>query len=230
MDDQPSRAFYYIGVLALIFLVAFLLTRTVFRGNEVSGQVKATEEPKEMPEDTKTLTTEEAVPDEATTVEEEVDPGETETFDFEDPTEGGEQLSTGSFEEKLRQRVDSIRSILGEGRRRTDVILRYYPHLPDGEIVYSLSDLGFYLHERPTDTTLLKVPTNALYYGDNVPLADIQLVAYELIKRGVNIRLIKMSQFHDNWKANSIEIGTETDAEALAVLSLEDIWRLRKEN
>lgn len=230
MDDQPSRAFYYTGMLALFFGVAFLLSTTVFREKKVSSQFSSTVKSKDQSTEKKTLTSEIPTSDGSETEVEAVDNNETETFDFEESSTSDEEASAVSFEEMLQFRADSIRSALGDGKRRTDVILRYYPHLPDGKIIYSLSDLGFYLHERPTDVDQLDEPTNALFYGDNVPLKDIQLVAYELIKRGATIRQIKMSRFHDDWKANSIEIGAELSAKDLPVLSIEDIKNFKKAN
>lgn len=230
MDDQPSRAFYYTGMLALFFGVAFLLSTTVFREKKVSSQFSSTVKSKDESTEKKALATEIPAPNSSATDEEVNDSEGEESFDFEEPSELREEGSTVSFEKMLQLRADSIRSALADGKRRTDIILRYYPHQPDGKIVYSLSDLGFYLHERPTDIEQLDEPTNALFYGDNVALADIQMVAYELIKRGATIRQIKMSRFHDDWKANSIEIGAEPSAKNLPVLSLEDIKNFRKSN
>ncbi len=230
MDDQPSRAFYYTGMLALFFGVAFLLSTTVFEEKEVSSQFSATVKPKDEPVEKETLAAEVPAANVETADEEQVDNDESVSFDFEETSNSNIEISAASFEALLNLRTDSIKSALTEGKRRTDVILRYYPHLPDGKIVYSLSDLGFYLHERPTDVDQLNEPSNSLFYGDNVPLLDIQLVAYELIKRGATIRQIRMSRFHDDWKANSIEIGTEPDAKNLPVLSLEDIKNFKKAN
>lgn len=228
MDDQPNRAFYYTGMLAFIFLLAFVLTITVFKEKKVAGQFTSSKQSKEKPREDKTLAKKVSVEDQPEVTNPGADTIKTDTLDFEDNTIKTEETIMVSFEATMQQRADSIRSSLSEGKRRTDVILRYYPHLPDGEVVYSLSDLGFYLHERPTDVNQLEKPTNALFYGDNVPLADIQMVAYELIKRGVKIRQIKMSRFHDDWKANSIEIGSEPGAEQLSVLQLGDIENFRK--
>ncbi|MDW3197230.1 MAG: hypothetical protein R8G66_32935 [Cytophagales bacterium] len=216
-------------MLAFIFLLAFVLTITVFKEKKVAGQFNSSKQSKEKPKETQTLAKEVPVEDQEEAPNSGNDPGDADALDFED-TAIKTASSPISFETMLQRRADSIRASLSDGKRRTDVILRYYPHLPDGKIVYSLSDLGFYLHERPTEINQLEQPTNALFYGDNVPLADIQMVAYELINRGVKIRQIKMSRFHDDWKANSIEIGSEPSAEQQSVLQLDDIQNFRKAN
>lgn len=230
MDDQPSRVFYYTGMLALLFLVAYLLSATVF--DEEARKSSGTKEKvaRKTP-DKKDSNEKESPSNNPDSIQEAEKTEQSSTFDFEEkPVAAVAPMTPLSFEKSLQSRADSIRALLATGLRRTDVILRYYPHLPDGKIVYSLSDLGFYLHERPTDVNQLEKATNSLFYGDNVPLADIQLVAYELVKRGAKIRQIKMSRFHDDWKSNSIEIGAESSAENLPILRLEDIQAFKKAN
>lgn len=230
MDDQPNRALYYVGMLASFFVLAFLLAFTVFQEKKVAGQFSTTQEKSVEPKERETLASEIPIPDTLQRVEEQSEPVVEDSFDFEETPKEAKEVVAASFEEVLQLRADSIRSSLATGKRRTDVIIRYYPHLPDEKIVESLSDLGFYLHQRPTEVNQLEEATNSLFYGDNVPLRDIQLVAYELIKRGAKIRQIKMSRFHDDWKANSIEIGADASAEKLSVLSLEDIQNFSKAN
>lgn len=230
MDNQLNRALTYVGWLAVCVLLAYVLA-TLFQGYTDPGdlllqrnkarkdaaveksRLEENNDQKEEPSDAT------VVNDEDTTSTEFVDPFEPEPSTTPDIT---------SFEALLQNRVDSVRATLSGGRRRTDVIIRYYPHLPDGEMVYELGELGFYLHERPTDSSQVDVPTNSVYYGDNVPLKDIQLVTYELLKKGVKIRQIKMSRFHDDWKANSIEIGTDTSVEDQPVLTWGDVQKFRK--
>lgn len=230
MDDQPSRVFYYTGMLALLLLVAYLLSATVF--DEEARKSNGTKEKvARKTTDEKGSSEKESPSSNPVSTQETEKTEKSDTFDFEEkPVAAIKPMTPFSFEKMLQMRADSIRALLATGLRRTDVILRYYPHLPDGKIVYSLSELGFYLHERPTDVNQLEKATNSLFYGDNVPLEDIQLVAYELVKRGVKIRQIKMSRFHDDWKSNSIEIGAESGAENLPILSLEDIQAFKKAN
>ena len=131
--------------------------------------------------------------------------------------------SLKEFEEGLRTYKAEVLSRLSLGAKRMDVLVRYYPHEPDGEAVYNLRSLGYYLHERPTQPEVSDKPSNSLYYGDNVPLKDIQLVAITLLDTGIPLKQIKESRFHADWKSNSLEIGTDTSATPLPVLSKQNI-------
>ena len=97
-----------------------------------------------------------------------------------------------------------------EGRSRTDVIVRYYKHNADGENVYKLNELRYYIHERDASDATIDMPSNAIFYGDNIKSEDVQIVAYTLLENGVPIKTIRPSKFGSDWKSNSIEIGTDT--------------------
>lgn len=150
-----------------------------------------------------------------------------------DPIEKGEEPVPKpediAWDEKLAQYRDSIQETLITGKKRTDIIIRYYPHLPDGDHIYALRELGFYLHERPTDPNRTQMPSNALYYGDNVSLEDIQLVAITLINEGIPLKQIRLSRFHDSWKSDALEIGAEEGLDDQPVLSKSDIENFEKE-
>ena len=96
---------------------------------------------------------------------------------------------------------------LPQGQLREDVVIRYYRHEQDGDKVYSLKNLGYYIHEKEATETV-GLGSNVLYYGDDVNVEDIRIVAYQLLETGMSIKAIAPSQF--KWKANSIEIGTDT--------------------
>lgn len=120
----------------------------------------------------------------------------------------------------------SVLDKLGKEKHRTDIIIRYYTHAPDGKKVYSLRKLGFYIHERPVESPLDDYESNAIFYGDEVTKEDLQLVVYTLLQQGLPIKRIAPSQFHDNWKSSSIEIGTDTTASDLSVVTLDQVQRL----
>jgi hypothetical protein len=119
-------------------------------------------------------------------------------------------------------------SKIGPTEVRKDVIIRYYPHQADGNKVYLLSDYGFYIHERPVDPEYLGLASNSLFYGDDVPLRDIKLIAYLLLQNGVELKQIIPSKFHDSWKSGSVEVGTDLDAENYPTLTEEEIVNLKK--
>ncbi len=115
---------------------------------------------------------------------------------------------------------------LPPGKPRSDVIIRYYKHPPDGNSVYKLKDLGFYIHERPVDKEMTEYESNSIFYGDSVKQEDLLIVAYTLIKQGMPIKSIKPSLYHDGWKYNAIEIGADStviDKEALSIDQLKKL-------
>lgn len=109
---------------------------------------------------------------------------------------------------------------------RTDVVIRYYQKEKDGDRIFRLRALGFYIHERPTSERFDQYASNAIYYGDKVSIEDIKMVAYTLMRQGVEIKTIEPSQFYSDWKAHSIEIGTDDTMQDAPSLTLGDIRRL----
>ncbi len=137
-------------------------------------------------------------------------------------------VSGNYFENLLQNYKKSYLSDLGNGKARTDIVIRYYRHAPDGNSAYALESLGFYIHERPVDARYAEFQSNAIFYGDSVRLEDIKIVGYTLLKEGLPIKLIKPSKFSDSWKARSIEIGTDTTLLDEPTLSLSALQSLKK--
>ncbi|MEQ8472792.1 MAG: hypothetical protein RIC35_16490 [Marinoscillum sp.] len=136
-------------------------------------------------------------------------------------------ISDNTYFENLKKKYEStILKSLSPNKPRTDIIIRYYHHAPDGNSAYALQKLGFYIHEREVTPEYADYQSNAVFYGDSVQLEDIQLVTYTLIKEGLPIKLIKPSKFANSWKAKSIEIGTDTTVIDRPNLSLDELRRL----
>lgn len=114
---------------------------------------------------------------------------------------------------------------LPAGQLRDDIVIRYYRHDKDGYTVYSLRDLGYYIHEKEAVETA-GLGSNVMYYGSEVTLEDIQIVAYTLIDQGMELKSIQPTSF--DWKYNSIEIGTDEGLEGAASLTSEDIKSFKK--
>ncbi len=114
---------------------------------------------------------------------------------------------------------------LPSGQLREDVVIRYYRHEKDGNKVYVLRKLGFYIHEKEATETA-GLGSNVLYYGDDVSTEDIQIVAYTLLEEGLPIKSIVPTQF--SWKSTSIEVGTDTLLLDSPVLSESDIQAFNK--
>ncbi|MDH5609670.1 MAG: hypothetical protein OEY56_09320 [Cyclobacteriaceae bacterium] len=132
------------------------------------------------------------------------------------------------FQELLNIYTEDVLSTLPEGKSRTNIVIRYYFHEGDNEKVYSLKKLGFYLHQRPVEKDLLTYESNSLYYGDNISIEDIQLIAYTLVTNGLPLKQIIPSKYHDSWKSNSIEIGTDTALTQQDVLTTQQIRNFLK--
>ena len=115
------------------------------------------------------------------------------------------------FAQWLEAYQSNMSKHLKKPHKRTDIVVRYYKKPKDKNRVYSLRQLGFYIHERPV-SAYKNYPSNALYYGDSVKREDIALIAYQLIAHGVKLQDISVSKYHDDWKAHAIEIGTDRAA------------------
>ncbi|RED93645.1 hypothetical protein [Marinoscillum furvescens] len=122
----------------------------------------------------------------------------------------------------LKEKLDKLPT----NQARTDIVIRYYHHAPDGESAYQLQNLRYYIHERPVDPEYANHQSNAVFYGDSIQIEDIQLVTYTLLKAGLPIKTIKPSKFASSWKAKSIEIGTDTTLTNQPTLSLQEIKNL----
>lgn len=129
----------------------------------------------------------------------------------------------GNYKKEILTKLDRPES-------RTDVVVRYYTKEKDKKRVYVLRKYGFYIHERRPAEAFSNYASNALYYGDDVSNEDIQLVAYLLMQSGIELKKIVPSKLHDDWKANAIEIGTDSLAANLSSLNLADLrrdWKIK---
>ncbi|MEO9872829.1 hypothetical protein [Ekhidna sp.] len=114
---------------------------------------------------------------------------------------------------------------LPAGQLREDIVVRYYRHEQDGDKVYALKDQGYYIHEKEATETM-GLGSNILYYGDDVNIEDIQLIAYILLEENLPLKAIEPTQF--GWKSTSVEIGTDTLMLEEQTLSIDDIKNFRK--
>lgn len=191
---------------------------------QLSAEYEEADKPAEEQADTVTLITE--VPAE---LDEKAADADVQTNNVE--PEPAEEIETpvnndvSYFDDIKNSYISPILAELPEGRSREDVVVRYYKHENDGQEIYSLRKLGYYLHEREAEDNL-RLRSNSLYYGDDVDIRDIRLVAYELIKAGVPLKSISRSQF--DWKFNSIEIGADSLVENNSILSISDILAFEK--
>ena len=145
----------------------------------------------------------------------------------EKPVKNPEPAMDESFFTELKRTYQTtVLNQLPPGKPRSDVIIRYYKHPPDGNSVYTLKDLGFYIHERPVEKVMVDYESNSIFYGDSVKKEDLLIVAYTLLQQGLPIKSIKPSLYHDGWKSNSIEIGADStviDQETLTLQQLQGL-------
>ena len=130
------------------------------------------------------------------------------------------------FEKLLADYKTNVVANLKKNNARTDIIIRYYHHEPDGNSAYALGKLGYYIHEREVAPEYLNYQSNAIFYGDSVSLEDLQIVSYALLKEGLPIKEIVPSRFHDSWKSRAIEIGTDTTMIDRPSITLEQLRSL----
>ena len=113
-----------------------------------------------------------------------------------------------------------------EGQLREDIVIRYYRHKKDLQKVDRLKALSYYIHEKEAIETA-GLGSNIIYYGDDVPLEDIQIIAFTLLEEGIPLKSIKHTQFE--WKAKAIEIGTDTLLINEANISIQEIQNFHKQ-
>ncbi|GAB4232923.1 MAG: hypothetical protein Tsb0034_05920 [Ekhidna sp.] len=114
---------------------------------------------------------------------------------------------------------------LPAGQLREDVVVRYYRHDLDEGKVYTLRDMGYYIHEKEATETA-GLGSNIIYYGKDVNVEDIQIVAYTLLEQGLPLKSISPTRFE--WKSNAIEIGTDTLLLESPTLTKEAVRQFKK--
>ncbi len=210
--NENVNAFLYILVLGLLFGLLYLMKFVVPHY-----------EPKEYDEYA-TPTTYDPIPSQK-------DQEVSGNIDINEPkVESSNSTSSESseayFQELKTSYQTNVLNTLPPGKPRSDVIVRYYKHPPDGNSVYALKNLGFYIHERPIDQAMADYESNSIYYGDSVKQQDLLIVAYTLIKEGMPIKSIKPSMYHDGWKYNAIEIGADSTVIEKEALTVDQLLQL----
>ena len=118
-----------------------------------------------------------------------------------------------------------ILASIPEGELREDVVIRYYRRKMDKNSIDKLKALSYYIHKKEPDE-ISNVASNIMYYGDHIPLEDIQIVAFTLLEEGIPLKSIKHTKF--DWKAKAIEIATDTTLLDDPNISLDEIKNFQK--
>lgn len=105
---------------------------------------------------------------------------------------------------------------------RQKITVQYFPKDVDRQIVErSLRELGFELTSGQPN--LKNVPTNAIWFGSEVPIDDVKLVAYTLIRAGVDIKIIRPFRNPGGSKARLIQVGSDAQYQSSSPLSVNEI-------
>ena len=215
MNGNSTKYLSYVLALAMLFGLLYMMKFVVPHYVPEDGPIDYSEITIKYEDDTK---------QNAPTKAEKIIPVEQ---PVEKPAKNPEpEIDEGFFTTLKRTYQTTVLNQLPPGKPRSDVIIRYYKHPPDGNSVYSLKDLGFYIHERPVDKVMVDYESNSIFYGDSVKKEDLLIVAYTLLKEGLPIKSIKPSLYHDGWKSNSIEIGADStvvDQKTLTLQQLQDL-------
>ncbi len=116
-------------------------------------------------------------------------------------------------------RTQIARSTSSESRQQ--ITVRYYPKDVDGDIVKSaLLELDFKFTEGQPG--IPDVGTNAIFFGDKVPIEDVKLVALTLIRAGVEIKYIRPFK-NSTGRSLLIQVGAGTAYVSRQPLSVEAI-------
>jgi tetratricopeptide (TPR) repeat protein len=113
-------------------------------------------------------------------------------------------------------------SVKSDGQNRSGVTVEYYPKEGDPQILQTaIEKLGFKLTVRKS--TVDNVPTNFIQYDPKLNPEDIKLVAYTLIRAGIEIKAIQPFIRLRTAKADTIQIAAEEKLQSLPSLTVEEI-------
>lgn len=105
---------------------------------------------------------------------------------------------------------------------QTEVIIEYFPKPQDGDRVeQALRKIKYQLIVQPT--IVANQPTNAIWFGSQVKLEDVKLVAETLISSGIEIKAIKPFQQETEFTRLRIQVGAESQFANQPPLKLEQV-------
>jgi hypothetical protein len=124
-------------------------------------------------------------------------------------------------------------SLANARNRRQDIAVRYYPRdleraVNVNIVLPALRAAGFTLIERPAAPAMRNLPTNALWFGADVPIDDVKFVALQLTSAGVQLRAIRPFADPGGPKRKAIEIGADRQQVTASVWTTDRILRARE--
>ncbi|MFB8789116.1 MAG: hypothetical protein U7123_09760 [Potamolinea sp.] len=112
-------------------------------------------------------------------------------------------------------------------QKQNIVTVKYYPRNVDSAVIQeSLSKLGlkFETEQSPNQN----IPTNSIRFGSKVTLEDVKLVAYTLIRAGVELKAIRPFAKPDDPKSSLIQVGADKSLNTRPPLTVEQIRQAPK--
>jgi tetratricopeptide (TPR) repeat protein len=104
---------------------------------------------------------------------------------------------------------DSLREEYPDIAKRRAITIQYFPKDVDRKTVeQAIKELGFELTIITPKPKLEALPTNAIWFGSEVGAENVKLIAYTLIRAGVNIKAIR--PFRNQGSRNKIvQVGSD---------------------
>lgn len=135
----------------------------------------------------------------------------------------GDSIDLPANQEIIR-RSDSANRLLEVIRKNhpldTQVTISYYSRTAETEkITLSLKALPYEVSTKTQIKEMMRnVPTNSVWFGRNVHIADVKVIALALIRAGIPVKAIRpFRNTNPNYKANRVEIGGDARIEQLSI-------------
>lgn len=136
--------------------------------------------------------------------------------------------------EKSLSANDAIKFILSRHKPNNNIIIAYYDRTIDEKRVgLELRALGYHFKNKSASEYMSKKKTNAIWFGAEVPIVDIKIVALTLIRAGIpikGIRPYKNNSTYRNYKKNIIEVGASVDLDTKPQLTVEQVKNAKEFN
>ena len=135
--------------------------------------------------------------------------------------------------EKILQSLlahDEMIKLITAKKVDVNITIRYYTKIKDeGKIEATLRKCGYRKIMVNKDSYRSENPTNAIHYSQNIDVENVKVIAYSLIRAGIDIK--KIAPYPEQTQAmkpNSIEISGDKDAMMSKTVRLEDIITAKK--
>jgi hypothetical protein len=220
--NQISKTsnFFSLGILIILFI---LLTYGIIRFNYLLKEINQLEDTKRSE-----IIKLEAIKFENKTLEQKKRQLEQELMNtYGLSMDSIKSLSSDKILDRSIAANEAIKLILKNYSPNNNVIISYYNKTIDEKrVAIELSALGYKFAQKQASNHMESKGTNAIWFGSDVPLGDIKIVALALIRAGIPIRGIR--PFRNNltnpsYKNYTIEVGASVDLESKSPLNVKQI-------